>query len=175
MSEQNIQGDFAEVGVWKGNTAQILAYYAKKYNRNCYLFDTFKGFDLRDVRGIDNKVKSDQFSDTSMKLVKKVIGDEFLNNCNFIEGYFPDSVPSAFKEKKFSIVSLDADLYQPTKAGLDYFFPLMSNGGLFLLHDYSSGYWEGCKRAIDDFCDLKKQQLILIPDKSGSAFIRIRK
>ena len=175
MSDQCIEGDFAELGVWRGNTAQILAHYAKKYNRRCYLFDTFEGFDNRDVKGIDAQFEPGHFSNTSIKLVKSVIGDEHSQYCEFISGYFPKSIPKNFSEKRFSVVSLDADLYEPMKAGLEHFFPLMTNGGLFLLHDYSSGYWTGCKKAIDEFCDKEIQQIILMPDKSGSAFIRISK
>ena len=175
MSEKNIAGDYAELGVWRGNTAQILAYFAKKYKKQCYFFDTYEGFDERDIKDVDSKFNPNHFSDTSLDMVKDVVGDEFLSCCNFIVGYFPNSVPKDFYNKKFSIVSLDADLYEPMKTGLEHFYPLMSDGGLFLLHDYSSGYWEGCKKAIDELSDKENQQIILMPDKSGSAFIRIRK
>ena len=73
------------------------------------------------------------------------------------------------------MVSLDCDLYAPTKAGLEFFYPLMEKHGIFLLHDYSSLHWEGSKRAIDEFCELNNEKLILIPDKSGSAFFRKNK
>ena len=172
---KNVKGDFAELGVWRGNTAQVLAYYAKKYERKCYLFDTFEGFNSNDLIGFDSKFRTNLFSDTSLSLVKEVIGEDYLFNCELVPGYFPTSAKQISKNKMFSVVSLDADLYKPMKAGLEYFFPLMSNGGLFLLHDYSSGYWDGCKRAIDEFCDKENQLLVLMPDKSGSAFIRIRK
>ncbi len=48
----------------------------------------------------------------------------------------------------------------------------MSKGGLLLLHDYSSLYWNGSKKAIDEFCKVNREYVILMPDKSGSAFIR---
>ena len=107
--------------------------------------------------------------------MKEVIGEDYLSNCEFVPGYFPASAPATLENKSFSVVSLDADLYAPMKAGLEYFFPLMGNGSLFLLHDYSSGCWDGCKRAIDEFCDKENQFLVLMPDKSGSAFIRVQK
>ena len=175
FNEKNVEGDFAELGVWRGNTAQVLAYYAKKYERKCYLFDTFEGFHANDLKGSDSQYKTEVFSDTSINLVKEVIGEDYLLNCEFVPGYFPASAPPNLENKSFSVVSLDADLYVPMKAGLEYFFPLMGNGGLFLLHDYSSGCWDGCKRAIDEFCDKENQFLVLMPDKSGSAFIRVQK
>ena len=37
----DIPGDFAELGVWRGNTASILAHYAQLSGRRALLFDTF--------------------------------------------------------------------------------------------------------------------------------------
>jgi hypothetical protein len=173
LVEGNVQGAIAEVGVYKGNTACLLAYYAKKYDRKCFLFDTYQGFDKRDLEGIDGKFKNGEFSDTSLDSVKRVIGAEAVDNCQFIKGYFPESIPDYLNIERFAIVSLDCDLYKPMKAGLTWFYPRMQNGAIFLLHDYSSRYWEGAKKAINEFCSETNQHLVLLPDKSGSAFIRI--
>ena len=116
-----------------------------------------------------------RFNNTSLELVKSVIGSKAIDNCNFLKGYFPNSIPDYLCKKKFAVVSLDCDLYKPIKAGLIWFFPRMQNGAIFLLHDYSSRCWEGAKKAIDEFCAETNQQVILLPDKSGSAFIRVHK
>jgi len=71
----------------------------------------------------------------------------------------------------FAIVHLDCDLYQPTADGLTYFYPRLSSGGLLILHDYSSGHWSGCARAIDAFLKDKPERPVLIPDKSGTAVL----
>ncbi|MCX6118536.1 MAG: class I SAM-dependent methyltransferase, partial [Proteobacteria bacterium] len=161
MSE-NIAGDFAELGVWRGNTASILAHYAKGHGRKVFLFDTFEGFDAKDLGGIDAD-KTKEFQDTSLNLAKSVIAPND-GVCEFIKGYFPDSVTDSCKGSTFSIVSLDCDLYEPTKAGLEFFYPRMQTGGIFLLHDYSSLWWTGSKKAIDDFCKNNKEFIVLMPD-----------
>jgi hypothetical protein len=166
----NISGDFAELGVWRGNTASVLAYYAVSSNRKVYLFDTYEGFDARDLEGVD-KDKQMAFADTSLKIVKEVIGTS-SEVCKFVKGYFPHTVTDEHRATTFSIVSIDCDLYEPMKAGLEFFYPLLSKGGLFLLHDYSSTLWDGSKKAIDEFCTKNEEYLILMPDKSGSAYIR---
>jgi len=175
LDEDNVQGDLAEVGVWKGNTACLLAYYAHEYERKCFLFDTYTGFDSRDLKGVDEKLGTGNFDDTSLELVKSVIGSKTLGTCEFLKGYFPKSIPDYLYKERFAVVSLDCDLYKPMKAGLTWFYPRMQNGAIFLLHDYSSRCWEGAKKAIDEFCSEANQQVILLPDKSGSAFIRISK
>ncbi len=64
------------------------------------------------------------------------------------------------------------DLYKPTKVGLDLFYPRMSRGGIFFIHDYSSQIWNGAKMAVDEFCAMTGEFIVLMPDKSGSAFLR---
>jgi hypothetical protein len=167
---ENIEGDFAEVGVYKGNTSAILAHYAMEQGRKLYLFDTFDGFDSKDLIGIDDDKKV-EFTDTSIEIVEDVIGQN-KTSCTFVKGSFPGSIESIHRLQKFAVVSLDCDLYKPTIAGLEFFYPLMPMGGIFLLHDYSSDHWSGSKQAIDEFCKGVGEYLILMPDKSGSAFFR---
>ena len=50
---EGIEGHFAELGVWRGNTAAILAYYARENKRKVYLFDTYEGFSQEDLVGVD--------------------------------------------------------------------------------------------------------------------------
>lgn len=166
--ENNIEGDFAEVGVYKGNTAAILNYYAKKDGRNLYLFDTFEGFDKRDLVGVDSNTAMG-FADTSLEGVKEFVGDE--KHITYIKGYFPESVIDECKNKKYAFVHLDADLYQPTLDGLKFFYPLLSPGGIVFIHDYSSGSWEGCKKAVDDFAKETPINKIMLPDRSGTVIV----
>tara|TARA_B100001750_G_C15514050_1_gene605677 strand:- start:1277 stop:2056 length:780 start_codon:yes stop_codon:yes gene_type:complete len=168
--DDGIEGDFAEVGVWRGNTASILAHYAFRNQRKVYLFDTYQGFDKSDLKGIDAD-QSVLFENTSIELVANVLGDT-KDVCEFVKGYFPDSISQEHRSKKYAVVSLDCDLYEPMAEGLNFFYPLMPEGGLFLLHDYHSLHWPGTKKAVDEFVAATGEFLILIPDKSGSAVIR---
>ncbi|MBC6438941.1 MAG: hypothetical protein GDA49_00695 [Rhodospirillales bacterium] len=47
------------------------------------------------------------------------------------------------------------------------------SGGMCMLHDYFSSSWLGNKEAINEFCARTGEQPILMPDKSGSAFIPV--
>jgi len=166
---EGVPGDFAELGVWRGNTAAVLAHYARAHGRQVLLFDTFTGFSADDLKGIDAD-KPMEFADTSIEEVLRTIGD--ASCCEFVPGYFPQSLTSEHRSRRFAVVSLDCDLHDPMRAGLEFFYPRLSIGGLLLLHDYSSGHWDGCRLAIDAFCAASGERPVLIPDKSGSAFIR---
>jgi hypothetical protein len=166
-----VAGDFAELGVWRGNTAAILAHFAQAAGRIVYLFDTFNGFDQKDLKGEDANARQREFDGTSVATARDVIGPAW-SACRIAAGYFPQSVKPEHEASRYAIVSLDCDLYEPMKAGLEFFYQRLSKGGLLLLHDYSSLHWAGARRAIDEFCAATGELPILMPDKSGSAFIR---
>lgn len=167
---EGIAGDFAELGVWRGNTAAALALFAARSGRELHLFDTYSGFDARDLSGPDRH-RAQGFADTSLDMARSAMG-EFAPACHFVSGYFPESIGAEHDKLRFAAVSLDCDLYAPMKAGLEYFYPRMSRGGIFFLHDYSSGHWQGARQAIDEFCRAQGEYVVLLPDKSGSALFR---
>ena len=165
-----VEGEFAELGVYKGNTAALLAHYAKEYSKKVFLFDTFSGFNEKDAIAKDSKSTLKLFEDTSISGVIETLG-QLASCCKIIEGYFPNSLTKEC-DVKYSVVSLDCDLYLPMKAGLDYFWPRLSQGGIILIHDYSGECWPGIKLAVDEFCAANQCYPILMPDRGGSAFIR---
>jgi hypothetical protein len=164
--KEAVPGHFAELGVYKGNTARILAQAARDSGRRLYLFDTFGGFDAADFDPSEAVSKS--FRDTSLVAVKAFIGTEAVE---YIAGRFPDSLSGIEMPERFAIVHLDCDLYKPMAAGLSYFYPRLSAGGLLILHDYSSGHWGGCAQAIDEFLKDKPERPVLMPDKAGTAIV----
>jgi Macrocin-O-methyltransferase (TylF) len=169
--EEAIPGDFAELGVWRGNSAAVLAHYARGAGRELYLFDTFEGFDARDITGVDSGATTQLFSDTSMDLVRDCIGADHAH-CHFVKGFFPATFSAEHAARTYAVVNLDCDLYEPMKAGLNAFYPRLARGGMFMLHDYSSRYWAGAKQAVDEFCRETGEFIVLLPDKSGSAYLR---
>jgi hypothetical protein len=168
VDKEKLDGDLAELGVYKGNTAVLLAKFARARNKTVYLFDTFKGFSRTDIRGIDAD-KHMEFDDTCIEKVKLLVGTE---RTKYVVGYFPESAIALADDVLYCLVHLDCDLYAPMKAGLEYFYPRLVPGGFFILHDYSSLYWDGAEKAIDDFFADKPERVIPIPDKSGTVVVR---
>jgi len=169
INSKCIEGNIAELGVYKGYLARELNILFKE--RKLYLFDTFKGFDERDIEyeriiGSSKKITND-FSDTNIEQVKSIL--PYPANVVFCKGYFPDTAENI--EEKYALVSLDTDLYLPTLNGLKYFYPRLSKGGRILLHDYTSTQFPFVKTAVDDFA--KKSDIKIIPlcDLHGSAVI----
>ena len=163
-----VPGDMAELGVYRGNSAAVIAHYARLNRRKVLLFDTFEGFDRRDLTGTDQS-KNIEFSDTSLDAVRAIVGED---NVDFVKGWFPDSIPDYLHGGRFCFVHIDCDLYEPAKAGLEFFYARLSPGGLLVMHDYANPYWPGIKRALDEFCRDIPERPIILADKSGTAMLR---
>jgi hypothetical protein len=166
----HIDGDLAELGVYKGYTAKLIHYYAP--DRKLFLFDTYKGFDKKDLEIEKTRTGHNIDSHFKSEGVQAVI--EYIkprnNNVIPVVGVFPKSVPEDFNNKIFSFVNIDMDLYEPTISALNYFYPRTSKGGYLLIHDYNS--WSGAREAVDEFFQGKPESPVPMPDKNGSALIK---
>jgi len=161
-------GAFAELGVYRGETAKII--HELNPERNLHLFDTFDGFrqvDLSIEETKEGKYNTSNFSDTDLDKVKKYIDGN--GHVKFHPGYFPDSV-AGLNETTYAFVHLDADLYQPTISALNYFYPKLSPGGVIIIHDYNNS-WDGVRKAVDEFSLTIPETFVEIADWQGSAMI----
>lgn len=168
---QHIDGSIAELGVYQGDIAwQLNALFP---NRELLLFDTFEGFDEKDIltekENNYSKAESKNFSDTSIAYVRNRL--PYPDQVSFHQGYFPQTT-RGLADRPYALVSLDTDLYEPILAGLEYFCPRLSTGGMILLHDYNNAQFRGCKEAVHHY-EKHHGALSLVPlsDLHGTAVI----
>jgi O-methyltransferase len=168
LEQENIPGCFAELGVYKGETAQLLHLAAPQ--RQLYLFDTFEGFpaaDLEGERGEAAEYTTKHFEDTSVEQVLKRTGKS--PHIHIRKGYFPDTT-IGLENLRFALVNLDADLYKPTLAGLHFFYPRLSPGGVILVHDHDER-WPGLMQAVREFGQQVPEVFIPLPDMSSTVML----
>ena len=167
---RNVPGDMAELGVYQGDFAcQLNRLFPE---RKLYLFDTFTGFDERDVKAEQehgySRAEQGEFGDTSIDrvLAKMPVPDQIIPRV----GYFPDTAEGI--DASFALVSLDVDLYQSTLAGLRWFYPRMASGAVMIVHDYHNPRFSGVKEAVREF-EEEQGRLLMIPvgDAHGTVVI----
>ncbi|MCX6284987.1 MAG: class I SAM-dependent methyltransferase [Bacteroidetes bacterium] len=172
LRKEQVAGAFAELGVYQGESARALHHMDPE--RKFYLFDTFEGFkdqDLAIEKGEAASYTTSNFADTHIdKVLSTIAGNR---NISVQPGYFPGSALKLVQER-FALVNIDADLYNPTRAGLEFFYPRLSPGGVILVHDYNY-QWEGVLRAVDDFCKTIPESMVIIPDRETTVMIIRRK
>lgn len=171
IRELHVPGSIAELGVYRGDLARKLN--ALFPDRELYLFDTFEGFSSNDVsvekERACSKASEGDFADTSVDLVRsRMVAPE---KTVFRIGFFPDTV-QGLEDQSYALVSLDADLYAPILAGLQYFWPRLNKGGMILLHDYGNARFRGAKEAVEAF-EQENGPIPLLPlcDLHGTAVI----
>ena len=168
IKKKNLKGEVAELGVYKGKFARYLNQYFSE--RKLYLFDTFQGFDDRDIKTEVQKSFSqgDQdFSDTSVEAVLKQM--PYPDQCIPVKGFFPESAKDL--NPSFVFVSLDTDLFEPIYRGLHFFYPRLVRGGYIFIHDFNNDFYSGARKAVEQFCLEQEINFLPIPDSAGSAII----
>ena len=170
IARNGVAGAVAELGVYQGDQAALINRLFP--DRTLYLFDTFTGFDASDVsadsgRGFSRSSTAD-FTNTSVELVLGKL--PFADRARPVPGFFPTS--TAGIEDRFAFVSLDVDLYEPTLAGLEWFYPRLNDGGYIFVHDYNNVRFTGVRHAVDRFVAATGCSCVPIPDFAGSVVIQ---
>ena len=128
-SVQDIDGDVAEVGVYKGGTAYLLS-KALPHN-TLHLFDTFSGMPETADAAIDYHKKGD-FDDVNLGDVRKLLSSP---NINFHVGFFPKTA-EGLVDSTFSFVHIDCDIYNSVHDCCEFFFPRLKPHGIMIFDDY---------------------------------------
>lgn len=165
-----LPGAAAELGVYRGDFARVINRLMP--GRILYLFDTFEGFDPRDIgveqEGGYSRARTGDFSDTDpTSILSRMTAPEQVV---IRKGYFPETARGL--EETFAFVSLDADLYEPTLNGLNWFYPRTLPGGVILIHDYHNPRFSGVRAAVDAY-EREHGPLLLLPvgDLHGSVML----
>jgi hypothetical protein len=146
-------GDFAEVGVFHGLSAEVIC--RAKGENELWLFDTFEG--MPKVGTQDTLFEAGTYKG-SLDGVKSRLSP--WRGVHIIKGLFPQSATPVL-DKQFAFVHLDVDIYESTRAALEFFYQRMIEGGIIISHDY--GQAAGVRRAFDEFFCGKKEKVIELP------------
>lgn len=185
---KRLRGAFVECGTWRGGA---LAYWARSFMRNggdaaataLYGFDSFEGMPrmtavdgerasqwlygkrLSEVRG---RLTDGALVATGANVTGEAECRELVENTGYpkeaihiIKGWFQDTLPRYRGEVgAIAVLRLDADLYEATRYCLESFYDSVVSHGLVIIDDYE--YFEGCRRAVDEFVAARELNLDLI-------------
>ena len=164
-----LPGSIVELGVYRGSGLFTWANFLETFCpgdriRKVFGFDDFQGYskfaDQDDgaqkyVHELDHHLVSDH--DTIDKLVKLHNDDNILRGaerCRVIEGDICKTVPEFVVSTwglRLCLLYIDTNLYESTKVGLEYLYPLVVPGGIVAFNGYGQQPWEGEARAIEEF------------------------
>jgi O-methyltransferase len=155
--------DFVECGCWKGHSSYLISklIYSSQKRLSFHIFDSFEGLSKSTIedslyhrKRLDDKKRISNFFSSNENFVKNYV----LKSFSFVKTY-KGWIPSKFyqiKNKKFSFIHVDVDLYKPTIESLSFFYPRLVDGGVMVCDDYNVTGFPGAKKAWDDFFKNKK-------------------
>lgn len=181
--ERGIPGDFVEVGVWRGGNSILAANYYKRVgsDKRVWCYDTFAGMTEPSDKDFKDTWKGSQ-SDPPHELTKRKFKegehdwhndwcyaalDEVKKNfkdygldhgVTFVKGDVTQTLgwnPTSYP-LQVSVLRLDTDFYDSTRASLQVLYDRLSKGGILILDDY--GLWNGSRVAVDEFFGNRSDQ-----------------
>lgn len=174
----------AEAGVYLGNFAWIINELFP--SSNLYLYDTFGGFDKKEIENELNRGYTDKeyaakvvrdFSEEILSANEKIqivkSRMKYPEKCIFRKGFFPETAMED-KNNKWVFVSLDMDLHDSILNGILFFYPNLVEGGYIMLHDYNNAAFNGIKLAVVEAEKILNVKLHRFPiaDEGGTLIIQ---
>jgi O-methyltransferase len=155
--ENGIPGDLIETGVWRGGTTIFMRALLKAHrvaDRTVFVADSFRGLPPPDPDRWPADEGSRFHEIDFLRVPLERVEQNFHrfgmldDQVRFVEGWFQDTLPT-LKDRTWSVIRLDGDMYESTMVGLESLYPGLSPGGYLIVDDY--GAVEKCKRAVDDY------------------------
>ncbi|MEX2672754.1 MAG: TylF/MycF/NovP-related O-methyltransferase [Phycisphaeraceae bacterium] len=139
---RELKGDVVECGCFKGSSTTSLSLACKLTGRRLIVCDSFQG--LPEVADDDRihvslhhrryeTYQKGEYSGTLGEVKENLRQYGALDVCDFVEGYFEDSLPQVAGQ--FAFIFLDVDLHESLKTCLRYLWPQLEDGGYLYTHE----------------------------------------
>jgi len=150
-----VPGDIVECGVRFGKSTYYIASGAP--DRRLHVYDSFEG--LSKPTDEDGEYWKAGDCLASLDEFTRNLADH-ANRMTIHAGWLPGTLPA--QPDPIAFLHLDVDLYEPTKAALECFYPAIVPGGVIVCDDYGSTLCPGAKQAFDEFFADKPERPVSI-------------
>jgi len=188
---RELEGDFAECGVWRGGSVVAMILVLQELgvdDRDIHLFDTFEGMTRpteHDVSPFDPPALETWNAAGAGRAWPELFDPAHFNEhavretvletgypadrIHFVRGPVEQTLPRAAPEH-LALLRLDTDWYESTRHELAHLYPRLSAGGVLLIDDY--GHWEGARRAVDEYFAAHDPVLLCRIDYTGRIAVK---
>ncbi len=151
-----LDGDFVELGCYKGDTSLMLAEILKDASeegvKKLWIYDSFEGLPGKGFE--DESVLGEDFQGGELFVTKREVKERFLRAGLPVpvikKGWFSELTADDMPEK-IAFAFLDGDFYESIRDSLRLVSERMVDGGIIIVHDYSNPALPGVKKAIDEW------------------------
>jgi len=144
----------AECGVYTGGSSFLICKEgeAKGHLKAHYAFDSFEGLSAPTPNDTPHTETAYLWNEGDLAVDEDHVRSllEPCKSVKFFKGWIPDRFDEV-SDDQFSFVHVDVDLYEPTLASIEFFFPKLVPGGILLCDDYGSEVCPGARLALDEY------------------------
>jgi O-methyltransferase len=156
VKRDNVPGDVAETGAWRGGASIFMAGCLAAWempHRTVWVTDSFEGLPVPsrpEDAGYDFSATKVPILAVSLEEVQENFRRyELLDeNVKFLKGWFRDTLHVA-PIRQLALLRLDGDLYESTMDALKALYEKVSPGGFVIVDDFND--FEPCRRAVLEF------------------------
>lgn len=150
----DLEGDYVEMGCYKGDTSLLLAeiIFSGSRHPKLYIYDSFEG--LPEKTESDESALGMDFKKGELGVTKREVKQRFLKAGLPVpvikKAWFKDLRPEDLPER-IAFAFLDGDFYESIKDSLKLVVPKMVKDGVLVVHDYSNPALPGVSKAVDEY------------------------
>jgi O-methyltransferase len=137
---KSTQGAVGEFGCFKGLSTCTLSLACRMTNRKLIVFDSFRGLpkigeDVHHFDGSAVEYKEGQFCGTLDEVRENVTTYGAADVCEFVPGFFSDSLPHRPPHERFALIFEDADLPSSVKDVIRHTWGRLEPNCRFFTHE----------------------------------------
>ena len=174
--DNDIPGDIAECGVWRGGSCMLAALTLTRLgseDRTLYLYDTFAGMTTPTERDINwegqpameqwrrsDRGAVNEWCYGALADVQKNMGSTGYppDRIRYVTGPVEQTIPGTMP-RQLALLRLDTDWFESTYHTMQHLYPVLVGNGVLIIDDY--GHWEGAREAIDRYVAEANAPLLL--------------
>ena len=160
LKYNKIYGDYAEFGVFKGDTTIEVTKAARKTNSEMdfYLFDSFEGLPEITKSDLSGPFYAGEFMYSLDQFLKRMKRNKVnIDKLKIVKGYYSNSLKDfKYENVKFSYVFIDCDLKESTSEALTFIQDKLVQGAILAFDDFYcfGGPELGERGAISEWLEL---------------------
>lgn len=143
----DVEGDFLEVGVWRGGSGCLLGLASRRAGRKIYLADTFSG--VVKVGAQDTRYTGGEHADTAVEQVQALLRDNRVEQAQILVGMFPECNAEQVRGR-LALLHIDVDVYESARDILNWALPRLVQGAVVVFDDYGFHGCEGVTRLVNE-------------------------
>ena len=147
-----VEGDFVELGCYKGDTSLMLAEILVGTSKRLYIYDSFEG--LPEKTEADASVVGEHFRAGELFVSKREVKERFLRAnlpVPVIKKAWFNELSEVDLPEKIALAFLDGDFYESIRDSLKLVSDKMASGGKIIVHDYGTAALPGVTKAVDEW------------------------